>query len=334
MLTVMFSSRNGGPVLDRTLTALARAEVPRDGWKLVAVDNASTDATGSIIESYRGRLPLTLLREPECGKNRALNRALEHAEGDLFIFCDDDVVVAPDWLVRWRQVADEHPRYAMFAGASEPLWPCTPPRWILEEVDHGIVFAANGHMRDGPCGALAIFGTNMAIRAALFGGGIRFDAGIGPGNSHAYPMGSETELVRRLAALGHESWFTTATRVSHIIRPQQMERQAIVMRGYRWGRGQAHMRIPHVYGPRRLRRKNLLRWSLYPVLMPFYSHREAWARQWEWAVDQGYEDGMREREGAAPRWICADGKAHIARRFRPDAAWAVTAAGKAAPERP
>ena len=316
MLTVMFSSRNGSPVLGKTLTAMAAAHEPRGGWKLVAVDNASTDATGKIIESYRDRLPLTLLGEPECGKNRALNRALGHAEGDLFIFCDDDVVVAPDWLVRWRQVADEHPKYALFAGASEPLWPCKPPRWVLEEVDPGIVFATNGHMRDGPCNALAIFGPNMAIRAALFDDGIRFNADIGPGNSPAYPMGSETELVRRLAGLGHKSWFTTAPRVCHIIRPQQMERQAIVMRGYRWGRGQAHMQIPHTYMPRRLSRKTLLRWGLYPMLMLLYSHREAWARQWEWAIDQGYEDGLREREGAPPRWICADGKAHIARRFR------------------
>jgi hypothetical protein len=150
-------------------------------------------------------------------------------------------------------------------------------------------------------------------------------------------MGSETELVRRLAALGHKSWFTTAPRVSHIIRLQQMERQAIVMRGYRWGRGQAHMRIPHAYMPGRLGRKNLLRWGLYPMLMWVYSHHEAWARQWEWAVDQGYEDGLREREGGAPRWISANGKVHIARRFRLErnAVMASAAAvGNAARERP
>ncbi|HEY4077856.1 MAG TPA: glycosyltransferase [Rhizomicrobium sp.] len=316
VLTVIFSSRNGGSVLDKTLASLSRAHDPAGGWKLVAVDNASTDNTRDVMERYSGRLPLTLLTEPQSGKNRALNRAFPHAEGDLFVFCDDDVVVEADWLVRWRQAADDHSQYDMFGGRTEPLWPYDPPQWVLDEVDPGIVFATNGHMREGPCDAVALFGTNMAVRASVFSGGLRFNAEIGPSSSSAYPMGSETELTMRLAARGHKSWFTAAPKVKHIIRPHQMERQSIVMRGYRWGRGQAHMRFVHTYAPQRLSRKNFLRASLYPALMPLYSHHEAWARQWEWAVDQGYEDGMREARGLAPRWLLGNGKPHIARRFR------------------
>jgi glycosyltransferase involved in cell wall biosynthesis len=315
MLTVMFSSRNGGAVLGRTLASLAAARAPAGGWKLVAVDNGSTDATCDILQSYAGRLPLTLLAEPQSGKNRALNRALAHGDGDLFVFCDDDVVVGRDWLVRWRQVADERVPYDLFAGVTVPLWPYKPPLWILEETDLGIVFAANGRRQEGPCDALALFGTNMAIRARVFAGGLRFDPDIGPGSAPAYPMGSETELVRRLAALGHRSWFANGPQVKHIIRAHQMERSAILARGYRWGRGQAHMRVPHSYTPERLHRKNLLRSRLYPLLMQFYSHKEAWARQWEWAIDQGYEDGLRECRGLARQWLLDDGAPRIAQRF-------------------
>jgi hypothetical protein len=338
VLTVMFASRNGGSVLEKTLASMVEAHEPAGGWKLVAVDNGSTDATPEILRRYAARLPMTLLEEPESGKNRALNRALAHAQGDLFVFCDDDVVVAPDWLVRWRQVADEHPQYTMFAGVTEPLWPCVPPSWVLEEIDPGIVFATNGPRQEGPCDALALFGTNMVIRAHAFDGGMRFNADIGPSAARAYPMGSETELTRRLAAMGHRSWFANAPRVRHIVRPHQMERESVLMRGYRWGRGQALMGIAHAYPPRRLERKNLLRWAFYPLLMRAYDHKEAWARQWEWAVDQGYEDGLRERSGADARWLLAGGRPRISGRFRkrasgPAHAW-VPAGGSPALEKP
>jgi hypothetical protein len=316
VLTVIFSSRNGGPVLDKTLTSMTRLRPPPGGWKIVAVNNASTDETPKIFARYRDRLPLTVLEEPQSGKNRALNRALGHGEGDLFVFCDDDVVVDQDWLVHWRQTADHRTRYDLFAGVTAPLWPYDPPRWILEEVDCGIVFATNRHMREGPCEPLAIFGTNMAVRAEVFASGVRFNTEIGPNSDQAYPMGSETELSRRLAALGYKCWFATSPQVKHIVRPGQMERQAILMRGYRWGRGQAHMHIAHTYAPDRLGHKNKLRSWLYPFLMPFYTHREAWARQWEWAIDQGYEDGLRECSHLAPLWLLEGACPRIAGRFR------------------
>ncbi len=316
MLTVLFASHNGEAVLPRTLASLAAAAPPQGGWRLLAVNNASTDGTEAVLRSFSDRLPLTLLRENRPGKNNALNRALDQARGDLYIFCDDDVVVGRNWLVEWRRVADDHCRFDMFGGRTEPLWPYDPPQWVLDEVDPGIVFATNGHMREGPCEAVALFGTNMAVRASALSAGIRFNGQIGPNNSGAYPMGSETELTLRLEERGHRSWFSGAPIVKHIIRPHQMQRQSIAMRGYRWGRGQAHMNMGHAYTMQRLSRKNLLRASLYPLLMPLYSHREAWARQWEWAKDQGYEDGIRETCGLAPRWLRSDGRPRIARRFR------------------
>lgn len=320
MLTVMFSTRNGSAVLPRVLEAMARALPPAGGWKVIAVDNASTDDSAEILRAFQERLPLTVLGEPVPGKNRGLNRALEFAEGDFFVFCDDDVVVAEDWLVKWREAADSHAEYELFGGRVEPLWAGDPPQWVLDEVVHSVVFGTNMHMHEGPCDAIAMFGTNMAIRASVFESGIRFNANIGPDNSRAYPMGSETELALRLAARGYKAWFSEGACVGHIIRPQQMERGSILIRGYRWGRGQAHMDMMHSYTPARLSRKNLLRWSLYPLLMHFYSHGEAWARQWEWAVDQGYEDGWRERRKLSARWIRNGREPHVAARFRGPAA--------------
>lgn len=315
MLTVMFSTHDGASVLPRMLESLARASPPPGGWKLVAVDNGSIDRSAELLAEYCSRLPLTVLSEPIPGKNRALNRALEHAEGDLFVFCDDDVVVAEDWLVRWRDVADALPAYDLFAGSTRPLWPYPPPEWGLDDDQISIIFGVNEHMQEGACSALCVLGTNMAVRASVFGEGLGFNADIGPDSSATYPMGSETELARRIEARGHKCWFTQAPVVRHIIRPKQMQPQSILTRGYRWGRGQAHMRLDHHYAPPLLSRKNQLRSGLYPLLMRFLDRSEAWARQWEWAADQGYEDGWRELRSLPPRWIKAGRGPRIAARF-------------------
>ena len=85
---------------------LTRATPPRGGWRLIAVDNASTDGTGDLMRSYADRLPIVVLHEPQAGKNRALNRAIEVAEGDFYVFTDDDVLVGENWLAAWRDVAE------------------------------------------------------------------------------------------------------------------------------------------------------------------------------------------------------------------------------------
>jgi len=315
MMSVIFSSHNGGAVLPKMLESLTRAEAPAGGWKLIAVDNASTDNTRSILDSYRGSLPLTVLSEPVPSKNRSLNRALEIAEGDFYVFCDDDVIVREDWLAKWRAAADLHSEFELFAGSTVPHWPSDAPKLRMKDMVISIAFGTNEQQQGGPCDSRCMFGTNMAIRAAVFQTGVRFNENIGPNGSLAYPMGSETEFALRLAALGYKCWFADDARVRHIIRPKQMQIPAILLRGYRWGRGQAHMHEAHHYPPGLLSRKNHLRWALYPLLMPFYDPDEAWARQWEWVADQGYEDGWRECQGLAPKWLQKQGP-RLAHRFR------------------
>src|SRR3954469_9397447 len=111
MITVLFSTFNGVDTLPLMLESLTRLTPPPGGWKLVAVDNGSTDGSGDLLRSFAGRLPLTVLSEPAKGKNRALNRGLEITEGDLaggdlVVLTDDDIVAEADWLTAWASVAD------------------------------------------------------------------------------------------------------------------------------------------------------------------------------------------------------------------------------------
>lgn len=237
MLTVILATRNGALTLPTVLQSYLGIQEPEGGWKLIVVDNASTDQTLDIVCSYQNRLPLSILREGKPGKNAALNAALTHIEGDLVVLTDDDAVPRADWLVAMRTAADAHPAYSIFGGGVTPRWEISPPGWILNSVPLGPVFTVTpSSLGEGPIDPGQIYGPNMAVRAEVFARGFRFDPTIGPQGA-SYAMGSETEFVKRLATHGYLTWFVPDAEVEHIIREFQMRRPWVLRRAIRFGRG-------------------------------------------------------------------------------------------------
>jgi hypothetical protein len=237
MLTVLIATRNGSRTMTGVLDAFARLQVPSSGWKLVVVDNGSTDRTREIIESFQTVLPVTYVFEASLGKNAALNTGLAHVDGDLVVFTDDDVFPRPDWLIQLRAAADDHPSYTMFGGVILPRWEVEPSPW-LEWVPPAPVFSlTDSRLKEGPTDPGFLHGANMAIRAEVFNGGTRFDASIGPRGAD-YPMGSEAELLQGLKRQGHKAWHVQEAVIEHFIRDYQMDQSWVLSRAIRFGRGQ------------------------------------------------------------------------------------------------
>jgi glycosyltransferase involved in cell wall biosynthesis len=239
VLTVLFATRNRATLLRDALTAFTQLEPPPGGWALVIVDNGSTDATETAIRTFADRLPLTLVTEPTGGKNAALNAGLAHCAGDLIVFTDDDVFPRRDWLVRLRAGADAHPGIGIFAGRVLPRWETPPPEWI----ERGIPLAPTYTISDaslaaGPIEGNQVFGPNMAVRAAIFAGGARFDPSIGPASSSSYAMGSETEFVLRVMETGVRACYLPDAVVEHFVGASQLHPSWVIGRAMRFGRGQ------------------------------------------------------------------------------------------------
>jgi len=236
MLTVLFATHNGARWLPRVLEAFAALEAPAGGWKLVAVENASTDATAQVLQSFLTRLPLTVLRAPAPGKNRALNLGLAQAAGDLVVLTDDDVLPAPDWLVRWRAAADKNPDWDVFGGRIVPAFEVPAPDWLLHWAPHDLAYGATPERPAGPVEPGFVFGGNMAVRTRVFAAGHRFAETVGPAPG-SYAMGSETEFTTRLAGLGYRCGFCPEAVVGHLVRREQMTRDWLIGRAMRFGRG-------------------------------------------------------------------------------------------------
>lgn len=237
MLTVIFATRNGARTLPHVLAAYCKLKAPPGGWKLIVVDNGSTDGSHEIVASFQHKLPLTTLSEQNPGKNVALNSALPKVEGDLVVFTDDDALPDPDWLTAMRAAADAAPAYALFGGVVVPHWERKPPDWVLNWVPPEPVYTLTPpSLGDGPMDHQFAVGPNMAVRKSVFDDGFRFDPTIGP-QGESYAMGSELEFVKRLARHGYEAWHVRNARVAHFIRDFQMTRAWVLRRAIRLGRG-------------------------------------------------------------------------------------------------
>lgn len=297
MLTVLMATYNGAATLPKLLNGCLALRSPERGWNLVVVDNGSTDNTKHVVDAYVDQLPLHYLYETRRGKNAALNTGLafclKHLPTDLFVFTDDDITPAPDWLQNLVLCAEAHAEAAIFGGSIVPDWAEPPPEWLLRLVPLGLSFGLTSvTLADGPVHPGLVWGANMAIRREVFDAGHRFSETVGP-NGGDYAMGSEIELTRRLHLLGYQSWFCPAARVAHHIRAHQMSKDYALLRAWRHGRGKFRQDVsglfPELFG--------IPRWMFARFAMESLGWLQARARnradacflhRWEMACLRGY----------------------------------------------
>lgn len=240
MLSVLMATHNGEKTISRTLQAMREMTPPPGGWKLVVVNNASSDDTEARVLAWKDQLPLTYLVEPKLGKSVAMNAALRHTEGDFIVMTDDDVLPDTNWLVEWRRVADAFPHCSVFGGAIVPEFDAVLPPSYVPIHCYGALYGASVSFPEGQIepedesGVFFLGGANLAIRRAVFEQGGHFDEGFLVGKSGL--MGEDADFVTRLHRLGHKVGFSPKSRLRHIIHPSQTKWSWMHRRFFRDGR--------------------------------------------------------------------------------------------------
>ena len=85
-------------------------------YKLIVVDNGSTDGSVEVAKSFEEALTLS---EPTPGSYAARNAGLRQARGDYVAFIDSDCVPRETWIEEGVAAASKEPNLGVLAGRVE-----------------------------------------------------------------------------------------------------------------------------------------------------------------------------------------------------------------------
>ncbi len=242
-LSVVMCTRNRAASLEYVLDSICKMTIPPgQRWEMVVVDNGSTDATPSVIENFKNRLPIRGVFEPAPGLSNARNRGVAAALGDYILWTDDDVEVDAGWLAGYASAIARFPDAVLFGGRIIPRLEPPSPVWFKENVtlladilalrdlgDDGLPLSEEGNRLP--------YGANYAIRTAeqrqyLYDP----ELGVSPGTRR---VGEETKVIKAILAAGHRGYWAAEATVFHII-PNARQTEKYI-RDYFGGQGQTHV---------------------------------------------------------------------------------------------
>ncbi|NNH61092.1 glycosyltransferase family 2 protein [Rhizobium laguerreae] len=308
-ISVVFSSYNGASRrLKHTLESLVHQDLSPDQWELIAVDNNSGDNTMDLLETYRERLPILILKHSQPGKSSALNAALEKAGGSLVVFTDDDIRAEPDWLREIAACADANPHYGIFGGRIVAEWEHLPTgNPLLEWIPMGSTFAIVDEQISGPCDPTKVWGPNTIVRRSALGSDVRYREDLGPLPGGLFAMGEDQEIIMRLSAHGVQAYRCAEAVVHHWIPASSVNELWVQKRGERLGYG-----VPALFpqdvptGPRiaGVPVKTWIesaQWALRAALLyPTPSSRKRFWAIWKNYYMRGYRAGVRRYAPSIP----------------------------------
>jgi glycosyltransferase involved in cell wall biosynthesis len=133
-VSVIVPVYNGERTIEACLTSLLAQDYPRDRFRIIAVDNGSTDRTAAILASFADRI--RVLHESKRGAAAARNRGLNAADGEVIALTDADCVVDPAWLANIVEPLVD-PKVAVAGGRILSVRPCNAIEAYGEEIhDH------------------------------------------------------------------------------------------------------------------------------------------------------------------------------------------------------
>jgi glycosyltransferase involved in cell wall biosynthesis len=237
--SVVICTFNGAARIERVLMALAEL---KDGTahEIIVVDNGSTDgvaAVASAIWTRIGRQPVDfrVIAEPIPGLSAARRAGARAATRELVVFCDDDNLLAPDYLeVAASLMADE--TIGAAGGANTPIADYEIPPLFFSLAHLSAVGAqalANGEIDQ-------LWGAGLVVRRKLLAqlyDTPGFPLLVGRRGS-ALTCGEDLEICLCVCLLGYRLWYDESLYLRHIVPSERVN--AAYIRGLTEGFKAAH----------------------------------------------------------------------------------------------
>lgn len=216
-IDIVICTYDGADLLDRALDALAVQHPVEGSWRVLVVDNNSTDHTAAVVERHvaDGRVPgLWRVVETTQGLTPARSRGVRETTAPWVAFVDDDCMLAPGWVAAAVAFARDHPEGAGFGGRVLPVYEAPDPRllegrgWAFAEQDLGPTAV--------PVDCLV--GAGMVVnRQALETSGWVQEPFFADRVGRRLVSGGDVEIALRLAGTGRTLWYVPSCELHHVI---------------------------------------------------------------------------------------------------------------------
>jgi glycosyltransferase involved in cell wall biosynthesis len=214
-ITVAVITYNRSRFLRETLAGLVRQDYPADRWELLVIDNNSTDDTRDVVASFMASTPTPRhVLELRQGLDHGRNRAIDEAQGDVVVLVDDDILMEPTWLGQLVAPfsSDRAHAIGVVGGEVVPVFPDGIPPWL-----EGAHWPLGFRLDSGPLPLdQAPMGANFAFPKWVFTRFGKFDTHLDRKGGKLFG-GGDSEMIRRVRAVGLDAWFVPGAKVLHQI---------------------------------------------------------------------------------------------------------------------
>ena len=237
--SILICTYNGAAQIERVLTALAELNSETD-HEIILVDNCSNDGVAAVASATwdrigRPSIDFRVIFEPTLGLSAARRAGIRAATRETIVFCDDDNLLAPNYLeIAASIMADE-----TIGAAGGPNTPVTageiPPLFFSYAAAYsvGAQALASGDVE-------VLWGAGLIVRRALLARLYDipgFPILVGRRGS-ALTTGEDGEICHGLSLQGYRLWYDERLNLEHVI-PAERIRETFV-RGLMEGLQTAH----------------------------------------------------------------------------------------------
>jgi len=240
-ISTIICTHNRDNLLSRAIESLIHQTMDKSRYEIIVVDNASTDRTRQVCESYAGIDNFRYIYEGKAGLSIARNLGLAEAKGRYVAFLDDDAVASGEWLERIVNTFETAiPEPASVGGNILPIWEVPIPEWFPDNRKSFLGLLDYGEKTITLKYPRVLFGTNMAfLKDTLLGaGGFRTDLG----REKKYLLsGEEVDVFRTFQEIKLPVLYHPDITVSHLIPKERLTKKWLYRRLYWQGRSNVKM---------------------------------------------------------------------------------------------
>ena len=231
-ISVIICTYNGAKRLSATLEHLANQVVnPKINWEIILVDNNSTDHTfETSIETWNQfgcAVQFRPFKQPEPGKQRALELAYQEARGEFMCIVDDDNWLNSDYLQLGYELLVSEPAVGILGGRTVGAFEATPPSWfpqfqdayaVGEPLNYSTVPPSpftKGEVSDG-----GLWGAGLFVRRSIWQRlqALQFKSlFVGRIGEKQLTAAEDDELCYAARLLGYKIWYDPALVLTHFM---------------------------------------------------------------------------------------------------------------------